>query len=98
MAATIRTASRTTASLSDAKNLKTAPRCQWGRTEEIVAMVGRAVSTRKACDSTLQLIIPSPAAAGSRDPDDVILKFSLPDPSTPLGMTGKSALFLSQCL
>ncbi len=32
------------------------------------------------------------------DPDDVTLKLSLRDPSTPLGVTGKSALFLSQCL
>src|SRR5438270_137829 len=39
LAATIRTASRTTASLSDAKNLKLGPRCQEGRTEEIVAMI-----------------------------------------------------------
>src|SRR5437899_226941 len=39
MAATIRTASKTTASLSDAKNLKTGPRCQEGRAEEIVAMI-----------------------------------------------------------
>src|SRR5207248_2246175 len=93
MAATIRTASRTTASLSDAKNLKTEPRCQGGRTEEIVAMVGRAVSTRNACDSTLTSS-PSPV----RDRDDVTLKLSLRDPSTPLGMTGKSVLFRSQCL
>src|SRR5947208_4315616 len=98
MAATIRTASRTTASLSDAKNLKTEPRCQGGRTEEIVAMVGRAVSTRNACDSTLSSSSPSPAAAGSRDRDDVTLKLSLRDPSIPLEMTGKSVLFLSQCL
>src|SRR5947207_11841302 len=64
MAATIRTASRTTASLSDAKNLKTEPRCQGGRAEEIVAMVGRAVSTRKACDSTLSSS--SPRSGGRR--------------------------------
>src|SRR5438045_889067 len=40
MAATIRTVSKTTASLSDAKNLKTGPRCQEGRTEKMVAMIG----------------------------------------------------------
>src|SRR5882724_12885727 len=59
MAATIRTASKTTASLSDAKNLKTAPRCQEGRVEEIVAMIGRAVSTRIALGSTIAVAQPS---------------------------------------
>src|SRR5205823_12664679 len=98
MAATIRTASRTTASLSDAKNLKTEPRCQGGRTEEIVAMVGRAVSTRNACDSTLSSAFPSPAAAESRYHDDGSLKLSLRDPSIQVGSTGKLGLCLSHSL
>jgi hypothetical protein len=38
--------------------LKTGPRCQEGRAEEIVAMVARTVFTRKARDSTRQLVIP----------------------------------------
>src|SRR5439155_643691 len=32
--------SKTTASLSDAKNLKNGPRCQEGRAEKMVAMIG----------------------------------------------------------
>src|SRR5207244_13401453 len=59
MAATIRTVSKTTASLSDAKNLKTGPRCQEGRAEEMVAMIGRAVSARIARGSTIAVAQPS---------------------------------------
>src|SRR5437763_15937902 len=66
MAAMIKTASKTTASLSEAKNLKTGPRCQEGRAEEIVAMIGRAVSTRKAPDSTHESRSSRAKAEGSR--------------------------------
>jgi len=45
--------------LSDAKNLKTGPRCQDGRAEEIVAMIARPVSARIGRGSTRLLVIPS---------------------------------------
>src|SRR5438874_8074189 len=67
MAATIRTASKTTASLSDAKSLKTGPRCQEGRAEEIVAMIGRPVSARIGRGSTRLLVIPSESRGSRRE-------------------------------
>src|SRR6267143_6284335 len=90
MAATIRTASKTTASLSDAKNLKAGPRCQEGCAEEMVAMIARPVSARTGSSSTRHRAHSSSAAAGSREPDDVVLKLSPRDPSTALEMKGKN--------